>query len=163
MFFFFFLVSDRASSCFSVCSGEKQTDIVTCFEQCWIKHLSFFKDLGSSDLRKDVYVVAHIFRIGKSCCPRQCNLSLKVTYHNAFWVTWNLTWYAVTVQKNTSVKKTNKKNQYYLFEHAFQGQLSRSIMAGFITWSPCRQTDKPLQVKCDWNTVFPVNVPSVCE
>lgn len=27
----------------------------------------FFKDLGSSDLRKDVYVVAHIFRIGKSC------------------------------------------------------------------------------------------------
>jgi len=34
---------------------------------CSMKRLSFFKDLGSSDLRKDVYVVAHIFRIGKSC------------------------------------------------------------------------------------------------
>lgn len=33
---------------------------------CWIKMcVCFFKDLGSSDLRKDVYVVAHIIRIGK--------------------------------------------------------------------------------------------------
>lgn len=32
----------------------------------------FFKDLGSSDLRKDVYVVAHIIRIGKSYWMHYC-------------------------------------------------------------------------------------------
>lgn len=74
-----FLLPGWAGSVFFQCAleGKKQPQQqitpVTCSEQC----LSFFKDLGSSDLRKDVYVVAHIFRIGKSCCPRRVVSSLK--------------------------------------------------------------------------------------
>ncbi|KAI5629079.1 dedicator of cytokinesis protein 4 isoform X4 [Silurus asotus] len=46
-------------------------------------HCTLFVDLGSSDLRKDVYIVVHIIRIGRMCAGEKKN-TCSVQYRRPF-------------------------------------------------------------------------------